>query len=97
MVKWTASSRKDLRHIHDHIAEESGYYAKKVLVSVVTRADVLKDFPQMGRMVPEFQNPSIREIIVYSYRIIYEIHGDAVEILAVIHGKRNLEDVLSPP
>jgi len=44
-------------------------------------------------MVPELADPNVRERFLYSYRIIYELAGDAIHVLAVIHGKRLLESV----
>ncbi|HEY2115527.1 MAG TPA: type II toxin-antitoxin system RelE/ParE family toxin [Candidatus Angelobacter sp.] len=44
----------------------------------------------MGREVPEFQDPELRELLVYSYRIIYRVGTDEVLIASVIHGKRSL-------
>ncbi len=41
-------------------------------------------------MVPEFQTQNVRELVAYSYRIIYTIGEEEVSIVAVIHGKRNL-------
>jgi len=41
-------------------------------------------------MIPEFQDPSIRELLTYSYRIMYTVRDEEVLIVAVIHGKRNL-------
>jgi toxin ParE1/3/4 len=43
-------------------------------------------------MVPEIDNPNIGELFVYSYRLIYEISSDGIEILAVIHGRRDFFD-----
>ncbi|MFO1510411.1 MAG: type II toxin-antitoxin system RelE/ParE family toxin [Steroidobacteraceae bacterium] len=51
----------------------------------------ISQFPQAGRVVPELANPNVRERFVYSYRVIYEVRGDLVEVLTVIHGKRLLE------
>ena len=50
----------------------------------------------MGREVPEVQNPAIREIAVYSYRMIYRLNApsDQILIIAIIHGRR-LIDTLS--
>ena len=48
-------------------------------------------FPRAGRKVPEFDNENIRELLAYSYRIIYELKLDEVTIAAVIHGKRILQ------
>lgn len=49
--------------------------------------------PRLGRIVPELSDPNVRERFVYSYRVIYELRESAIEILAVIHGKRLLESV----
>ena len=43
----------------------------------------------MGRIVPEIEDPNIRELIIYSYRLIYEISPNRIEILAIIHGKQD--------
>ena len=42
-------------------------------------------------MVPEYDDENLRELIVYSYRIIYRLGQDEVLIVAVIHGKRVLQ------
>ncbi len=46
----------------------------------------------MGRKVPEFDDISIREIFIYSYRLIYQVREKKVLFVAVIHGKRLLEN-----
>ena len=89
MVKWSGPARMDLKQIHDYIASDSKYYAKKVVQTIVEKTEELMAFPQIGRMVPEIDNPNIRELFVYSYRLIYEISSDGIEILAVIHGRRD--------
>jgi plasmid stabilization system protein ParE len=50
----------------------------------------LARFPKSGRKVPEFDDESLRELIVYSYRIIYAVESDQITITAVIHGRRML-------
>ena len=47
----------------------------------------------MGRIVPELSDDSIRERFIYSYRVIYQISGEDIHVLAVIHGKRLLESI----
>lgn len=55
-------------------------------------AKTLGRFPEIGRMVPEVDDPSIRERFVYSYRVIYRVELHRVIILAIVHGKRLLGD-----
>lgn len=53
---------------------------------------MLAQFPRAGRKVPEFDDENGREVIVYSYRIIYRLQqDDEIVIAAVIHGKRLLQ------
>ena len=79
----------DLKQIHEYIAKDSRYYAKKVVQTIVEKTEELMVFPEIGRIVPEIDDPNIRELFVYSYRLIYEISSDGIEILAVIHGRRD--------
>jgi len=51
---------------------------------------MLEDFPELGRVVPDVDDPDVRELFVYSYRLIYEVTQDCIMILAVIHGKRDI-------
>lgn len=59
---------------------------------VVDSTDRLKEFPESGRIVPEIDDTSIREIQVPPYRIIYEIMTDKISVLAVIHGRTKLSN-----
>ncbi len=51
----------------------------------------LNSFPLSGRIVPELGDPTLREKLAYSYRIIYKVEDETITIAAVIHGKRLLE------
>lgn len=90
MVIWTNPAKADLKAIHDFIALDSRFYAKKVTTSVVRKTETLNRFAQIGRVVPEIDNDAVRELFIYSYRIIYEIKSGAVYILAIVHGKQDL-------
>ena len=89
-VIWTDPALKDLRDIIEHIAEDSPVYAERFGLHVVESPRRLEQFPYCGRIVPEFNDENIRELIYGSYRIIYVIrHGDCY-ITAVIHGSRDI-------
>lgn len=89
MVKWSLPAKRDLKQIHDYIAGDSKFYARKVVQTIVDQTMLLPEHPRVGRVVPEIQDQNVRELFVYSYRLIYEIGSEGVEILAVIHGRRN--------
>ena len=98
MVKWSIPARRDLRLIHDYIAKDSKCYAKKAIQTIVEKTEKLDDFPEIGRVVPEIDDPNIRELFVYSYRLIYEISPEGLEILAIVHGKKDfLSGILHDP
>ena len=86
MVKWSVPARNDLKQINDYIANDSKYYAQNVIQEIVAKTETLTEFPKIGRIVPEISDQNIRELIVYSYRLIYEISVAGIEILAIIHG-----------
>ncbi len=91
MVRWSGPAKKDLRRIFDYIAKDSVYYASSVTQTIVDKSESLNDFPQMGRIVPEIGESNVREIFIYSYRLIYESSGEDIHVLAIIHGKQDLE------
>jgi toxin ParE1/3/4 len=66
-------------------------YAGVVLKNIVHQTRILARFPRAGRKVPEFDDENVRELVVYSYRIIYRLQDDEPLIVAVIHGKRILQ------
>lgn len=90
MVIWSAPAKADLRSIHDFIARDSSHYAKKVAQDIAARTDVLEELPRVGRVVPELGNEAVRELLLYSYRILYEVKSPDVIVLAVIHKRREL-------
>ena len=46
-----------------------------------------------GRIVPEIGNDRVRERFIYSYRLVYKIESHQILIVAVVHGKRLLENI----
>ncbi len=97
MVKWTAHAKDQLRHIHDYIAQDSPLYARRVSEELVRKTLDLDELPRKGHKVPELNEDAVRELALYSYRILYEIKPDnLIEVLAVIHKRRNLEAEVIP-
>jgi plasmid stabilization system protein ParE len=89
-IIWTESAWSDLDEAADFIARDSAYYAAAFVLEARDVSRILKSQPQIGRMVPELNNPAIRELLVGSYRLIYQIKSDRVYILGFIHGARDL-------
>ena len=91
-VVWTEGALEDVEDIASYIEKDSYYYANSVINKIISITDKLSLFPYSGRKIPEENNENVREYFVYSYRVIYEISNDYVYILAVIHGKRMIDN-----
>lgn len=91
MVIWSEPAKADLRSVHDFIAHDSRHYAKKVTQDFRERTDILDELPKVGKKVPELNNENVRELSLYSYRIIYEIKKNQIFVLAVVHMRRDLK------
>ena len=91
MVIWSQPAKADLRSIHDFIAHDSPHYAKKVVQDIREKTDILERLPKVGRKVAELDDEQVRELALYSYRIIYEIKDKGIFVLAVAHKRRNLK------
>jgi toxin ParE1/3/4 len=85
-ITWTPFALDDLQSIYDYIAQDSPTYASRYIDKLVDRVDILIEYPEAGRIVPEFEDESIRELIEGSYRIIYKIKSfDEIGVLRVHH------------
>jgi len=87
-IVWSRRAFQDLEAISDYIAADSPAYAGIVVKSILNQTKLLVRFPRSGRKVPEFDDENIRELVVYSYRVIYRLLADEIVISAVIHGRR---------
>jgi len=94
-VFWTRRARHDLAAIRDFISKDSAHYAEVVISGVIAAADQAAQFPESGGMVPEYENPAIREVIRPPYRIVYRLIGaDTIHILTIHHGARRFPSEL---
>jgi toxin ParE1/3/4 len=91
VVLWTGAARDSLDEILAFIALDSPAVASKVAEVVLGAADSLSLFAERGRVVPETETGTIREIFVYRYRLMYQVSIGEVRILAVVHGAMDFE------
>jgi toxin ParE1/3/4 len=88
-VVWTPGARDGLDESLAFIAEDSPQAAERVLEVVLDAADSLQILAHRGRVVPEIADEIVREVFVFSYRLMYEIAENEVRILAFVHGARD--------
>jgi toxin ParE1/3/4 len=92
-VNWTDQAIEDINNIAEFIAKDSPKYADIQVERFFNRAKILETSYLIGRIVPETNNKSIRELILNNYRIIYVIvNKQRVDILTVHHANRLLKN-----
>ena len=85
-VRWTPEAEGDRLEIMTYIAGEDPLAAVRMDDLFASAAGGLAEFPEMGRVGIV---PGTRELIPHeSYRLVYEISGDTVWVLAVVHTSR---------
>jgi toxin ParE1/3/4 len=87
---WSPSARLDIKDIAGFIADDSPSAARRFIRGLFEVVERLADFPESGRIVPEFGDPTIREVIRKPCRIVYRLDnkGRTVEIARVWHAAR---------
>lgn len=91
VIVWSQPARENLRLIHQYIAHDSKRYATRVVQDITDKVETLLTLPRLGRVVPEIGEPGVREIRMYSYRIMYEVVGETLYIHGVIHKRRDFK------
>jgi addiction module RelE/StbE family toxin len=92
-VRWSPQAVRDLEAIRDYIAKDSPRYAALVIERIIGAVERLSSFPESGRIVPERNDPAIREVIVKPYRVVYRVRPELVEIATVFRASRLLPEV----
>jgi len=87
-VLWTDAALDQLEAIRDYLSQTSPEYARRVVERLVNRSAQIAAFPRSGRVVPEYEIDEVRQVIERSYRLIYLVKEEQVEILAIIHTAR---------
>ena len=91
-IVFANSAWDDLDSITDYISLDSPRYAEEFSNRLIAQVEQLKEYPNSGRVVPEFQNNELRELIYKKYRIVYRTYeSKKVVILRIIHGSKLLD------
>ena len=97
VVEFATVAQRDLQGIIEFIAADDPSVAGQVLDRIESRCAALKQMPERGRIVPElaaFGIHTYRELVISPWRVVYRISGTRVYVLAILDGRRNIEDVL---
>jgi addiction module RelE/StbE family toxin len=92
-VSWSIQALEDIENIAKFIAKDSEFYAQLQSERFFKRVKILETYPKFGRVVPEQELKSIRQLIDGNYRIIYRIVSKSrIDILTIQHSSRLLSN-----
>ena len=89
-VVWTEQARQMLEDVLSYIAQDSRSAAEGLLIQAIEAASSLEVHSERGRRVPELDQPNVRQLLVHRYRLFYAVTPTEVQVLAFIHGARDL-------
>ena len=94
-VVLSPSARKDVREIVRYISLDAPSRALAFGESLISNTKRLGHYPEMGRIVPEFGDPEIREISVRNYRVVYRVDHPRKKVLVIRfwHGARSTPEL----
>ena len=93
-VTWSPASIRDVESIRAFIAQDSPVYAELVAHRIVAAVERLSSFPASGRIVPEREDPEVREVIVAPYRVVYRLRPGTVEVVTVFRSSREFPEFI---
>ena len=94
-LRWTEQATNQLSAIAEYISLASPVYADQVVERIVSRLRQAQEFPESGRHVPEVGTRDARELVEPPYRIIYRVRSSVIEVVTVLHGRRDLPSHLA--
>ena len=94
-IKWTNEAEKWLKDIYDYIAQDNPGAAARVLEGIYEKAQLLREYPEIGYKYRSESEGEIRILLYGHYRIAYLLVNDtSIEILGVFHGALEIDRYL---
>ncbi len=89
-IRWTLQAAEDFESIAVFISKDSPHYAQLFVRAIFGSIDHIAQFPNSGKILPEFSNHKVRQLITGNYRIVYRSYEETITILAIYHTARIL-------
>ena len=89
-VRWAGRAKSDLRTAVEYIKKQSPASAAGFLHQALETVRSLATLSERGHAVPELDDPDVRQLLVGRYRVLYEVQGETVWVMRIIHGNRDL-------
>ena len=89
-VEFSPQAEADLEQIALYIARDNPLAAEAWVQKLIVAAEKAGRMPRAGRVVPEVEDPEIREVLVKSYRVVYRVEAKRILVLTIFEGHRKL-------
>lgn len=97
LIRWSPRATRQAEAVIEYIAGDSPRYAAIFARRLMQVVRAIPANPKLGRMVPEYADPDLREKILQGYHIVYRIKPHAIEIVTVCHGSRLIQNAVEEP
>jgi addiction module RelE/StbE family toxin len=89
-IIWSPTARSKIKDILEYISKDNPTSALTLIDQIEEKVEKLRQNPEMGRILPETNTQSIREIVIHkNYGVIYEVFQDSIKILTVRHFRQH--------
>lgn len=90
-IIWSSEARRSLRAIRRFIAQDSEFYAARMVTRIIERVERAALAPTHGHAVHEYPEKPLKEVHESPYRIIYGFSDDEFRVVTIVHFKQQLE------
>lgn len=92
-IEFSASAVDDLKNIKVYYEDQQVPHIGTQLISdIINHIETLTNNPEIGRVVPEFDEPYIRELIHSPFRIVYTLNKRHIQVIRVWRSERLVYD-----
>jgi plasmid stabilization system protein ParE len=92
-VVWSEEAASALAALEMRLARRySPEKAARIVEQLVRRVDRLEDHPQLGRVVPEYREWQLRELVDRWNRVLYRLRPDVIEVVTIVPARMPLDD-----
>ena len=93
-ISLAESAVRDLEAVRDwHLSQSAPHVGQRLVRDMLGSLDQIADFPESGRVVPEFEQPWLREVIRPPFRIVYRLDGERIRVIRVWRSERLMTDI----
>jgi len=92
-VRRSPQAETDLEMILIDLNQKYRSAAERYAAAFDEKSQTLARFPEIGRLRPEIA-PNVRSTLVHPYVVFYRLEGEVVQIIRILHGKRDLRSIM---